>query len=247
MDDFSEGFMDKAIWAIYYDLPREGRKEYLDWFHRVHIPEKLARPGYVWAAHYEVVPPGKAFEKVLARLGREEDPALASGAGFIALFGGESTRTFHDPSPAQLKERQSAETREMVSRRINALGLIFCEEWRIEGPSAASREAEDVLSPAIQMGRYDAQGNDADLQAWYAQERMPGVERTEGCVGARKLLASSGAPRHSVLYEYVSLEAREENYVALEETEWTHRVHGYLLHPPGSPLVGSRIWPPQKA
>ncbi len=235
--------MDRAIWAIFYDLPGEGREEYLEWFHGVHIPQKLARPGYLWAAHYEVVHPGKAFEKVLGRLAQSDDPALASGAGFIALFGAESTRTFYDPSLAQLQQRQSAETRDMVSRRVNPLGLVFCEEWRIEGPDAASREGEDILSPAIQMGRYDAQGNDDDLQAWYAQERMPGVERTKGCVGARKLLASSGRPKHSVLYEYVSLEAREENYVSLEETEWTHRVHGYLLHPPGSPLVGSRIWP----
>ena len=183
---------------------------------------------------------------MLGRLGREEDPALASGAGFIALFGGETTRTFFDPSPAQLKEGQSAETREMVSRRVKPLGLIYCEEWRAEGPDAGAREGADILSPAIQMGRYDARGNDEDLQTWYAQERMAGVERTSGCVGARKLLASSGSPRHSVLYEYVSLEAREENYASLEETEWTHRVHGYLLHPPGSPLVGSRIWPPIK-
>ena len=58
----------------------------------------------------------------------------------------------------------------MVSRRVNPRGLVYCEEWRIEGPDAASREGEDILSPAIQMGRYDAQGNDDDLQAWYAQE-----------------------------------------------------------------------------
>jgi hypothetical protein len=189
------------------------------------------------------VHPGAAFEKVLDRLGHSDDPALASGAGYIALFGGESTRTFYNPSPSQLKKRQSEETRGMAARRVRPLGFIFCVEWRADGPDVASRES-GTLAPAIQMGRYDAQGNDEDLEAWYAQERMPGVERTKGCVGARKLLASAGSPRHSVLYEFVSLKAREDNYVALEETEWTHRVHGYLLHPPGSPLVGSRIWPP---
>lgn len=235
--------MDRAIWAIFYDLPEASRQEYLDWFHQVHIPEKLARPGYLWAAHYEVVHPGAAFEKVLARLGKSDDPALASGAGFIALFGGVSTRIFFDPSPTQLKGKQDNMTRAMISLRDQALGFIFCEEWRAEGPDADSREP-GTIGPVIQMGRYDAQGNDEDLEAWYAQERMIGVERTEGCIGARKLLASVGSPRHSVLYEFVSLEAREANYVSLEETDWTHRVHKYLLHPPGSPLVGSRIWPP---
>ena len=101
------------------------------------------------------------------------------------------------------------------------------------------------MAPAIQMGRYEAQGNDEDLEAWYAQERMARVADTPGCIGARKYLVATGSPKHSVLYEFTSLEAREENYIALEETEWTKRVHGYLVHPPGSPLAASRIWPPQ--
>lgn len=234
--------MDRAVWAIFYDLPEEGREEYLTWFHEVHIPEKLARPGYVWAAHYEAKPPGARFERIAARLRRSDDPALASGTGFVALFGGETTRAFYDPSPAQLRERQSSETRRMADARIRARGLILCEEWRVEGPEA--REAPGVPAPAMQMGRYDAGRRDEDLQAWYAQERMAGVARTPGCVGARKYLAATGAPRHAVLYEFSSLAAREAHYVALEETEWTRRVHGYLVHPPGSPLVGSRIWPP---
>ena len=112
--------MDRAVWAIIYDLPEEGRDEYMEWYHEVHIPEKLARPGYTWAAHYEVQHPGERFEKIAARLNRTDDPALASGAGFIALFGGESTRVFYDPSPAQLKERQNAETRAMTGMRIQA-------------------------------------------------------------------------------------------------------------------------------
>ena len=48
--------MDRGIWAIWYELPeeRKAREEYVGWFHEVHIPEKLARPGYLWAAHYEL-------------------------------------------------------------------------------------------------------------------------------------------------------------------------------------------------
>ena len=38
--------MDRGIWAIAYGIPAEYRSEYLEWFHGVHIPEKLARPGY---------------------------------------------------------------------------------------------------------------------------------------------------------------------------------------------------------
>ena len=41
-----------GLWLIFYDLLPEKEAEYLTWFHDVHIPEKLAREGYTWAAHY---------------------------------------------------------------------------------------------------------------------------------------------------------------------------------------------------
>ena len=63
--------MPSAIWTILYDLPAETRKDYLAWFHDVHIPEKLARPGYTWAAHYQVVGEGDEMS-------------------CIAMFGGET-------------------------------------------------------------------------------------------------------------------------------------------------------------
>ena len=235
--------MDNAIWATFYDLPDTGREEYLSWFHEIHIPSKLSRPGYLWAAHYENAPAGKRFQKVHDRLGRSNDPATASGTGFISLFGGESTRPFFDPSPSQLRERAGTETREMIGRRIRPLSMILCEEWRVEGPDADKRGPAHTLAPAIQMGRYDGNGNDEDLEAWYAQERMLAVECTPGCVGARKLLAAVGEPKHAVLYEFVSLEKREIHYFPIEETEWSQRVQRYLIHPMGSPVVGRRIWP----
>ena len=77
--------MDHGIWAIWYDVPDAHKTEYLDWFHHVHIPDKLARPGYVWAAHY----------------------ALGGGttdAGYLALFGGVT-----EPRPvADTPERANA-------------------------------------------------------------------------------------------------------------------------------------------
>ena len=44
--------MSNAIWMITYQLLREREAPYLKWFHEVHVPEKLARPGYSWVSHY---------------------------------------------------------------------------------------------------------------------------------------------------------------------------------------------------
>ena len=48
--------MTNGIWLLFYDIAAADRDHYVDWFHRCHISEKLARPGYRWAAHFEAPP-----------------------------------------------------------------------------------------------------------------------------------------------------------------------------------------------
>jgi hypothetical protein len=47
--------MAASVWLLNYDIAAADRDHYLSWFHDEHIPEKLARPGYRWAAHYEAL------------------------------------------------------------------------------------------------------------------------------------------------------------------------------------------------
>lgn len=235
--------MDNAIWALFYDISPEDKAEYLHWFHSQHIPDKLQRDGYLWAAHYQVVDPGGKFRPILDRLHYSEDFSLCSGAGYMALFGGQTTRTFYDPSPDQLKLQQDELTRDMISKRIKPVSIIYCEEWRVHGPLPKTSDFLQSAAPVIQIGRFDSVGSELDLGAWYAQERMCAIENTQGCIGARKLLASAGRPKHSILYEFDSMESRESHFLCLENTQWTRRIHEQIIHPKDSPLVGSRIWP----
>jgi len=235
--------MDHAIWAIFYDLIEDRRQTYLTWFHEVFIPRTLSRPGYLWAAHYQQADAGERFQKVLDSLTRSADPAMAGGTGFLALFGGESTRTFFDDALQVKGTSEDEETEKMLALRLRPQEFIYTVEWRIDGPDAPLRPAEGTSAPAIQSGRFDAPGAEKDLGAWYAQERLPAVSRAKGSLGGRKLLASSGSPKHAILYEFSSLEDRETHFVELEETPWSRRVHRYVIHAPGSPFVGRRIWP----
>jgi hypothetical protein len=223
--------MDRGIWAIWYDVPDAHKTEYLDWFHHVHIPDKLARPGYVWAAHY----------------------ALGCGttdAGYLALFGGVSAYTFLNPSPGQLLARQSAETKRYIAMRRHSAACILAEEMRVDGPAAAQRGPGLTTGPVVQFGNYNA-ANPAiedDLGAWYAQERLPLLATLTGCIGARKMLASAGAFKHAILHEFVSIELREQHFApheaaAHDPATWMGRIRPQLTHAPRSPAVGTRIWP----
>ena len=223
--------MDRGIWAIWYELADGERSEYLDWFHNAHIPEKLSRPGYLWAAHYELGHGG-------------------AGKGYCALFGGSTTHVFLDPSPGQLRLRQSPETQRMMGMREQASAAILAEEVRVDGPEAAERGPGMTTGPVIQIGNYNAASPaaDDDLGAWYAQERLPALAALPGCIGARKMLASVGAYKHAILHEFVSLEARARHFGPLEAqardpSTWMGRVRPQLTHAPHSPAVGLRIWP----
>lgn len=223
--------MDHGIWAIWYDIAPANKPAYLDWFHRVHIPEKLARPGYRWAAHYELGHGGR-------------------GSGYLALFGGDSTHTFLNPSPGQLATRQSPETRQFIGMRINAAASILAEEIRIDGPEAASRDHALTGAPVIQIGNFNAPSTQVedDLGGWYAQERFPLLQKLPGVIGARKMLATVGAHKHAILYEFTSLDMREQHYAPLEAqardpSTWMGRVVPKLQHAPYSPAVGIRLFP----
>jgi len=242
--------MDRGIWALWYDVPQAARPEYLAWFHRVHVPEKLARPGYLWAAHYELGHGGGRFKKVVDGLHHAGEAGLGRGGDYLALFGALTAHTFLDPSPAQLAQRQSPETRKMMGLRQQVYSCIFAEETRVDGPDVARRGPGMTPGPVIQMGNFNAASHEieAEIGAWYAQHRLPFMAGMPGCIGARKLLAAAGWGKHSILYEFVSLEQREARFVAHEEQvhdakSWTARILPQLRHAPCSPAVGRRIWP----
>ena len=72
--------------------------------------------------------------------------------------------------------------------------------------------------------------------------RLPLMEPMTGAVGARKLVSISGWAKHAILYEFVSIEANQKYFVD-NDRDWTGKVIKNLIHAPGSPTLGQRIWP----
>ena len=227
--------MTGAIWALAYDISNDDRQSYLDWFHRIHIPEKLARPGYRWATHFE---------------GSATTPNMQS---YIALFGGISTRIFLDPSPAQLKTKQDDLTREMMARRRNPFATILAYEWR-DGSAPSTRNDDAVAAEAIDSDWLDflvidAAGQDEALGAWAVQTFLPKLQRdnpgaAKTAAITHKLISVTGAPAHILLYE--------TNQTKLADTTTT----GTSRFDPQAPILsnmpetaslchrsGTRIWP----
>ncbi|MBT3351957.1 MAG: hypothetical protein HN435_14405 [Nitrospinaceae bacterium] len=244
--------MDLGIRAFWYDLPETREEEYIQWLHEEHLPQILARPGFLWAGHYKLTGGGEGMKKVQESVVRYvDDPKVGRGTGYLMMIGALNTDIFFDPNLPQISERWDKETFEMVSLRQGLRTSVFHEQTRVNGPAFSRRPPDTAPGPVIQMGAFNADTpeDEEDLGAWYVQYRLPNMTRIEGCIAARKLLSVSGWGKHSVLYEFTSFEEREMNFekdqevLALDETAWTGRIIKYLTHGPGSPSVGQRIWP----
>ena len=178
--------MAASVWLLNYDIAASDRDHYLSWFHDDHIPEKLARPGYRWAAHYEA-------------------PASHDAAGlyrYIGMFGGDSTKVFLDPSPAQLKLTQTENTRAMMRLRQNPSAAILAHEW-------SSFATDNILDmridgPYIALLSIEALQHNERVGSIAAQHLAPDFVAQDGAIACHKFTNVMGAPRHMMLFEMAS-------------------------------------------
>ena len=185
-----------------------------------------------------------AEQGIRARLTHTGDPTVPTGNGYLLLFGAATPHVFADPNPGELAANMTPEAREMMGRRIASRSCIFVEVARVDGPEANTRAPGLTPGPTIQLGTFNinALENEDELETWYARSRLPLMAPMTGAVGARKLVSISGWAKHAILYEFVSIEATEKYFIDTD-AEWSTRVIRNLVHAPGSPTLGQRIWP----
>ena len=186
--------MAASVWILNYDIAAADRDYYLSWFQDEHIPEKLARPGYRWAAHYEA-------------------PASNSAAGlyrYIGMFGGDSTKVFLDPSPAQLKLTQTENTRAMMRLRQNQSAAILAHEWSSFAKNTILEMQIDgqingqIIGPYINLLSIEAPQHDETVGSIAAQHLAPDFVAQDDAIACHKFSNVMGVPRHMMLFEIAS-------------------------------------------
>ena len=212
--------MQQAIWAIIYDIAAADLDQYNDWFHHQHIAEKLARPGYEWAAHYA----GQNAE--LTR--------------HIALFGGASTKVFLDPSPAQLKPGQDDLTRQMIGLRQSPRAAILTREWAELPQNGTRDDAGAITASWLEILAIDAAGHDEALGAWCVQNL--GKHLGDSFDRLHKLISITSTPRHYIMLERP--EDKAQNH-ALDKIAADFATTLTPDNPVLNAYSARRIWPPQ--
>jgi hypothetical protein len=70
-----------------------------------------------------------------------------------------------------------------------------------------------------------ADADQADFNAWYETEHLPGLARVPGTIRARRYVRASGGPRYVACYDLVSPAAMErDEWLAVRHTAWSSRV-----------------------
>ena len=245
-----KGEMDRGIWATWYDLPEQGKEEYIAWLHEVHLPKALLRPGYLWAAHIENIWDEARKAHISKRLIHTDDPTVPTGNAYIILYGAASPHVFLKPRPAQLEAQRTAEERDMFGLRVGVRSCIFLETDRMDGPDVGTRAPNGAPGPAVEFGSYNLtkEIDDETVMDMYAKIRFPHLAKMAGFVAIRKMVSVYGWARHGVLYEVASKEALEKDFLTYMEQMpnrelWRQRLVRNLIHTPGSPSLGMRIWP----
>lgn len=234
-----------GFWISWYNLPEEGRDEYLDWLHGHYIPMVLARPGVTAAAHYASIDAPRQRKNLSATT----DPSVPSGDRYILLFEAGTPYAFANPMPSRYHAKLADADRRMLARRTGERSNVMTQEAQVLGPGVKESD-QPPLGPAIQLGNFNAGSwrDEDELADWYAQWRLPRLQTMPGCIRVRKLVSISGWAKHAILHEFTSVEARNANYIALEKSNpamdrWSEEVVNKLVHANGSPNVAQRIWP----
>jgi hypothetical protein len=181
-----------AILLVYTDLIDEKYdEEFNAWYDTQHLPQLLELPGVLDAARYVAV---KGGPKYLAAYELENLDAVLGPAWE------------NRPTPPWDKR---------MSPRV--IGKNFT---RILGeqifPSSVER-ADRGMAPSLQIGRMSVpEGVDAEWNAWYNDEYIPGYLKVPGVISSRRYRVVDGNVRYTTVYEFESPEVPET-------AEWNHQ------------------------
>ena len=168
----------EAIFLVYTDLADpKYEEEFNAWYDTEHLPLLLTLPGVLDAARYE---------------------AVKGGPRYLAVYELENAE-------AALRPEFRKRPRTPWERRISP-SVIGTNRARILGAQiypAAVEDADRGMAPALQIGRMSvAEDIDAEWNAWYNGEFIPGYRTVPGVIYARRYRVVEGEVRYTTVYEF---------------------------------------------
>ena len=167
-------------------------EEFNAWYDTEHLPQLLKLPGFLDAARYV---------------------AVKGGPKYLAAY--------------ELESVEAVQTPEFLNRHDPALGPadvaagdrqeLHPDPRRADLPGRAVERADRGMAPALQIGRMSVpESVDAEWNAWYNGEYIPGYRKVPGVIYARRYRVVEGNVGYTTVYEF-------ENEKVPESAEWKYQ------------------------
>ncbi len=211
-----------AIFLVYTDLiDPKYEEEFNAWYDTQHLPDLLALPGFLDAGRYE---------------------AVKGGPKYLAVYEIESVDAL---APLDVPNRQRGAWDRRIGPQVIGKNLT-----RIVGPQIFPQAVEQPgrgMAPALQIGRMSVPaGVDAEWNAWYNGQYIPGYRKVPGVIAARRFRVVQGNVGYSTVYELESVEVPESaewQYQRANSSPNNERMREAITMAEGSPGVYKRIYP----
>jgi hypothetical protein len=170
----------RAIYLVYTDLVDDKfDAEFNAWYSNQHLPQLMAIPGILDAARYL---------------------AVKGGPKYLAVYELESAEVIH--SDAFVNRPRTVQDQQMSPRVI---GKNFTTVLGDQIFPARLENADRRMAPVLQIGRMSVpDGIDAEWNAWYNGEYVPGYRTVPGVLYARRYRVLEGEVGYTTVYEFES-------------------------------------------
>ena len=169
----------RGIFMVYVDIDAKNAPEFNEWYNKEHLPELQSVPGILSASRYE---------------------AVKGGPQYLACYELESVAVMQTPA---FTNRPRTPWGQKVSPSVIGKNLtrIVGEQIYPDGIEMPERG----MAPVLQIGRMSVPAEvDAEWNAWYSGEYVPGYRKVPGVICARRYRVLEGASGYSTVYEFAS-------------------------------------------
>src|SRR5215470_1916867 len=211
----------RGIFMVYVDIDAQHVQEFNNWYNEEHLPELLSVPGILSAARYE---------------------AVKGGPQYLACYELESVAVMQTPA---FTNRPRTPWGQKVSPSVIGKNLtrIVGEQIYPDGVEMPERG----MAPVLQIGRMSVPAEiDAEWNAWYSREYVPGYRKVPGVIYARRYRVLEGTSSYSTVYEFASTavpESPEWKEQQQHSSPNSPRMRQAMTHAPGSAGVYVRVNP----
>ena len=175
------------------------------------------------------LPASGELQKVLQKLAADCVPAAESVAAHAAAEGSEACAYLFSRETGAINVAVLARALERARSLplFKGMQVAAARLHPLFDAPGASRGETPLFHYVVETDV--APEHEADLNAWYDKEHMPGLAACPGSVRARRFRNPDGSPRHHACYDLARADVLESKpWLAVRNTAWSERVRPHF-------------------